>query len=687
MSGREVRSDIQGLRALAVLLVIGFHLYPDRLVGGFVGVDVFFVISGFLITGHLLRSPPRRAVDFADFWGRRVRRLLPASLLVIVVTVLAATLMLPVTQLAALGRDALASALYVENWNLADQSINYLSIGAAASPLQHYWSLGVEEQFYLLWPFLVALATALTVRGGHPLRTTALTLGALVASSFAVSIVWTAVQPSAAYFVTPTRLWELGIGGLVAVGTRYGLLGAADPIAHAGVRAIAGWFGLSLIILSTFVLNGTSAFPGYVALLPVGGAAIFLAARTDGVTLSPSRVLSWRPAQFVGDTSYSLYLWHFPLIILVGALIGGPLTIVYKAVILLASLVLAALTKRFVEDPVRTGSWLRRSRQRTFVVAVFATALVVGVSLVPGMQVAALNARATAERQAILTENAGCLGAAALVTDGCSIRGTGVLPSPAQAPQDVSTAYADGCLVDKPFAHVKTCVYGDPKTAKYNIALVGNSHAVEWLPALQKIAKAGEMAITTFVASGCPPTRAHVLFDTQLSSDGCRTWGESVVRLTSSRKFDLVVTSDASNSGVENVKPADKFQPQVDGYAGTLQQWADAGQKVLVIHDTPIPGFDIPSCVAQHLDKLSACSGPRSTWVLPDPLVAAANKVNSPNIRTIDLNNHFCSSTTCFGVIGGVLVYFDFMHAGATFVGTAAPYLAPEIDKLLGRTS
>jgi peptidoglycan/LPS O-acetylase OafA/YrhL len=682
-----VRTDIQGLRAIAVLLVVAFHFEPAFVPGGYIGVDVFFVISGYLITSHLMRRPPTGARSIADFWGRRLRRLLPASLIVILFTVIVGCFVLPVTQIASLARDALASTFYVENWNLAANSVNYLSAGVPPSPLQHYWSLGVEEQFYLVWPFLVGLLSWLAIRRRSASQhvTMIVGLGIFGLASLVVSILWTAVQPSAAYFVTPTRLWELAAGGVLAAvvalaGARGGRRDVPGP-----VRAVVAWLGVAVLVVATVVENASTPFPGFAALLPVSGALLFIAANSSGVRGAPTAVLGLRPVQFVGDASYGIYLWHFPLIVLATGALARDLNFVDKGVILVATLLLAWLSKRFVENPVRTNRRIRIPLSRTFVLAAIATLVVGVVSLAPVVQFGTVTARAAEEKAHSIRDNAGCFGAQALVAHGCSERGVGLLPSPALAPQDVASAYADGCFAEKPFATVVTCTYGNAATANHRVALVGNSHAVQWLPALQELAASRHLLITTFVASGCMPTGARVLFDTQQSSDGCHAWGQKVIRATSTGTFDLVVTSVASNSDLVGVPAKKKFAPQAAGYTAALGAWAAANIPVLVIRDTPVPGFDVPTCVAEHRTSLAECDGSRKDWLTPDPMITAAKTVGSADISTVDLSDHFCDATTCYGVAGGVVVYFDFLHVGATFIRSTAPYLAPALERELSR--
>jgi peptidoglycan/LPS O-acetylase OafA/YrhL len=354
------RADVQGLRALAVAMVVIYHLYPSLLPGGFAGVDVFFVISGFLITRHLLREYRKTGtVSLAGFWGRRARRLLPAAVLVLVVTWVAALLVLPSTQLAETAAQVRASALYFQNWQLAGDAVDYLQSTAAATPVQHFWSLSVEEQFYLAWPLLFLLAAAGGARrAGSSGRVilaclaVALTLGSLAYSAWE-----TRADPAAAYFVTTTRIWELGAGGLLA------LLPArlTRPLARHGWL---GWAGLAMAVASAFALRGSSAFPGVIALLPVGGAVLLIACGPTRARLGPGRLLSLPPLVFLGEISYSLYLWHWPMIVLWTTYWGHPVNAISGP--LLAAAAARDPGTRPVRPPVDTPSAaLRPSYWRT----------------------------------------------------------------------------------------------------------------------------------------------------------------------------------------------------------------------------------------------------------------------------------------------------------------------------------
>src|SRR3954452_9452124 len=315
---REVRADIQALRALAVSLVVIYHLFPSRLTGGFIGVDTFFLISGFLITLHLIERPPRGGRDLLAFWARRVRRLLPASLTVLAVTVVGAWAFLPASQWASTAVHARASALYVENWQLAADAVDYLAAENTPTAVQHFWSLSLEEQFYLGWPVLL-LALTVLVPAAHRIRGYWWGLGAVVVLSLAYSVHLTASNPAAAYFVTWTRLWELGAGGRLARGASATRRWTQPHPAIANAVAAAGWF---LILAVAALYTSRTPFPGWQAAIPVLGAALVIAANSR---------MAWHRVpgvQWLGDTSYSIYLWHWPLIVILpvalGSLTGSP---------------------------------------------------------------------------------------------------------------------------------------------------------------------------------------------------------------------------------------------------------------------------------------------------------------------------------------------------------------------------
>ena len=678
----RVRADIQGLRALAVGMVVIYHLWPNRLTGGFVGVDVFFVISGFLITSHILSSPPVTGRDLAVFWRRRVRRLLPASLLVLGVTAVATRIVAPASRWEDTAAQIISSALYVQNWTLASGSVDYLAAENAASPVQHFWSLSVEEQFYLVWPILFFAVFYLAARLRWSRTTSAqILVGGVFAISLAYSIYATAFTPASAYFVTPTRMWELAAGGLVATF-------AASRAAREARSwdSLGAWAGIAAIVAAGVLYSGSTPFPGYTALLPVAGTAAVIWADAQQ-RHSPTQVLKQAPVRVLGDLSYSVYLWHWPLIVLVPYVSGGSLSLWDKCFILAFTLLLSWLTKKFVEDRFRTAP-RGQKLSSTFLAATAGMAVVV---LLGAGQIAEVRHRSdvSASQVAALSQEGNeCFGAAALANTaaGCSAEPSGpVTPAPEAAINDKSDAYADNCWSFEPtFEDHPVCTYGSGPT---HVALVGNSHAGHWLPALQALADERGWTITTYLASACNATDARLKFSTAEAGAGCAEWGKWVLQETSGDAYDLVVTSERVARPVEGAPGgAGNLAAAAAGYESYLKKWASAGTRVLVLKDTPNPlatTGSVPDCLSLHEPDYAACSGTVGQWHQPDPLTQAAAKLKLPTIATANMDKYFCSSGRCQSVIGNVVVYFDGHHMTSTYARTLAPYLKDVIERSL----
>ena len=382
---KQFRSDIEGLRAVAVIAVVFFHAGVPGVGGGYIGVDVFFVVSGFLITGLLWREASTTGtVGLATFYGARARRLLPAAVTVLVATCVASVVLLPPLQARSVIGDGIASALYAGNYRFAIQGTDYLTADAPPSPLQHYWSLGVEEQFYLLWPALIIgtawllarLARRTGVGASRSVAPYVLVLGVLATVSFMVSLAWTDTWPSWAYFSLPTRAWELAVGGLIAL-TATAWRHLPGPSA-----AVVGWGGLALIVVTCTQIGEETPYPGTTALLPVLGTALVIGAGCATTELGVGRVLSKPAMRAIGRLSYSWYLWHWPVLLLAPALVGQPLGLAGRLAMVVVSFVLAILTLHLVENPVRFATGLTASAQRSLVAGGVLTALAVAACLV-----------------------------------------------------------------------------------------------------------------------------------------------------------------------------------------------------------------------------------------------------------------------------------------------------------------
>ncbi|QFU99065.1 Putative O-acetyltransferase [Luteimicrobium xylanilyticum] len=665
------RRDIQGLRALAVTLVVLSHFWPGRLTGGYVGVDVFFVISGFLITSHLLTNPPQRWRDLGAFWGRRVRRLLPAATLVLLASLVGSVLFLPATALPRIAHETTAAALYVENWSLASSSTDYFAADDLPTPVQHYWSLSVEEQFYLVWPLVIvaALWCARRARGRFPC------VGAALATVFIASLVLslrdTATNPAAAYFVTPTRMWELALGGLVGLAEVRG----ARLVPRAG-RAPLAWLGLAAITAAAFLYDDGTPFPGIAALLPTVGAAVVIASATDGVVGSPDRAWSLRGVQLTGDGSYSIYLWHWPLLVIVPFVLDRPLSWPVKVALVAVAFLLGRVTKAAVEDPVRHSHTLAGPLWRTFLVGGLLMGVTATAATAVGVHEEHAAASATDAVADALRGDTTCVGAgAARHPSTCDFVGTKLLTPATFAKDDKARVYADHCWNSPPFTSRKSCMYGTAHP-EARIALVGNSHAGSWEPALADLAEKHDWQVTTYLTSECYTVDAVQVFDDG-TGENCLDLARWQIRSVAQGGYDLVVVANRTWRQLEGVPP-DKYDATVQElYGDTLSTWTRSGIPVLAVADIPYHPSSVPDCVAEHPDDLTACATPETVAVPHDPLARAARADRSGDVSVLDVTDRFCADHECRGVVGGVIAYFDQGHMSATFSRT----LEPDVEK------
>lgn len=664
-------------------MVVIYHLLPERLTGGFVGVDVFFVISGFLITSHLIKSPPRKPAEFAQFWIRRIKRLLPASILVLLSTIAAVRFLAP----EAFWRDnlgqALASAFYGQNWMLIATSVDYLAEDNAATAVQHFWSLSVEEQFYLFWPLCIGALWWLAVRTKlQPQRLLFWGVAGIVVASGIYSIHLTAVEPGVAYFSTFTRAWELALGGIVALVPR--------PTARFSGSLAAGavsWIGVAAVVGAGVSFTGATPFPSLYAAIPTVGTAVVIWMAATG-SLSPFRMLASKPAMFLGDHSYSIYLWHWPLIVIV-PFVSGALGALDLVGITIATVLLSMVTKKYVEDGFRkTLDVSKIITPVRFMVAGMAVVSFLAGSLLMDLTERE-NSSVVALEQALASGDP-CVGGAALGELDGSCRydpDAELLLSPALAKTDKSAAYADGCWSGEPFDKKPTCSYGSGKT---KVALVGNSHAGHWLPALQQMADARDWTITTYLVSRCNPTDAVLKFDAEIKSAGCHEYGSWVQEQTGDGQYDLIITSERQSVPVEGETFKSTEKAAIAGYRSYLESWSDHGTPILIIRDTPYPGNtlkNIPDCVSVAKDANAECSGTRDSWTWMDPLASAAQEMDRTNVRVLDPTEYFCPTDVCPAVIGDTIVYFDASHITATYAQSLAPLLSKDIDEGLEAVS
>lgn len=672
-----VSREIQALRAFAVVAVLLYHLWPARISGGFVGVDVFFVVSGFLITAHLARElTATGTIAVGRFWARRARRLLPASFLVLAVTPVATLAVVPSGYWQQFFREIGASALYIENWALAANAVDYLAAENIASPVQHYWSLGVEEQIYLVWPLLLIVAAVMARRivRLRPLAVPVTVLAVLVAS-FVYSATLVINGSAVAYFVTPARVWEFAAGGLLA------LAGAhlhRIPAAVAAAMAWAGWIGLIAVIM---LFDESTPFPGHGALLPVAFTLLVIAAGAPAVAWSPARLVSLRPIQWLGDVSYSTYLWHWPLIVLLPFALDRALTTTDKIVILAITLVLAALSTRFVEQPFRFARWSSGLRPRV----VLAGAVTLSLVFVAGsaavwvtVQRSTDAALAAAAEQAAQAER--CFGAgAALDPQGCAEFATTTLsPSPALARDDRHAAYTENCITPTASVELRTCEFGDAE-ADFRVAIIGDSHAANWFPAFDRLANERGWQLITHLKSACPESTAIKRNTVIEAETSCLAWNEQMATGDHiERPYDLVVVSYSAAAD-----SYDDPETAIEGFIGAWQKYIDGGSTIVVVADNARNTREVVECLVTNEAAPSACSVPfDQAYPGDDNMVAAAARIPDQAV-VIETSDIFCQDGMCNAAIGGVVVYRDSHHLTKTFATTLASFIGERLDSAL----
>jgi peptidoglycan/LPS O-acetylase OafA/YrhL len=696
LHGQSHRPDIEGLRAIAVLLVLAYHGQVGLFAGGFLGVDVFFVISGFLITRSLmLEGQHTGRIGLAEFYARRARRLLPAAALVLVVTAIGVRWLLPVTMWRSFGADIAASAVYVVNWRFAARSVDYLAEDILPSPVLHFWSLAIEEQFYIVWPLLIIAALWMARRrGANPRTVMAWTLGLLViVPSLTWSMVATAAEPARSFFDTGTRMWELGLGGLTALLTTRPL-----PIparAATAIKAIA----VATIVGLAMALDETAAWPSWVALGATVPTAVLLALGGRG-TDPVERVLSVAPMQRVGAWSYSLYLWHWPPLAILAARWGGLTTSQALAIVAL-SFIPAVASYRLVENPIRFGTTLRASpglslsvgANLSLVAAIAGVAVVISTTLNPAASPFAAQPGSPAAPGAGALPNTDnpdgdpddpddavtnpSLTPADLET---LLVGIGpVTPPPALATQDLPRTYPDGCWTRVGNPRPIVCEYGDPDSTVH-VALLGDSKAGQWMSALIDIAERNSWRLTNITKSACPLTLAMPDYRGDPAHD-CLEWGERVIELLAADPPDIVLASQVASAAWTDDPDASRQDLMVDGMVDAYRRIESNGSRIVLLLDNPHPGLTVYDCVAKHMDDLRPCVFERNDDRGGRTAQLAA--AEQGGFAVLDMMDQICPTSPCLPVIGGVLVFRQGSHLTASYVNSMTPVLEDRLRALL----
>jgi peptidoglycan/LPS O-acetylase OafA/YrhL len=671
------RPDIEGLRAVAVGLVVLAHAGIGRFEGGYVGVDVFFVISGFLITALLLNEHRRTGtISMPRFYARRALRLLPVATVVVLVTVVGAWLWLPATRFKGITLDALFSTFYGINWRLAVQGVDYMNATAEPSPLQHLWSLAVEEQFYLVWPLLMLI----TMRSRRLLIGA---LGALVAVSLGLSIVQTGTSAPWAYFGSHTRAWELGVGALLAV-----FVAQLSRI-PGRAAAVLSWGGLAAVGLAALTFTEQTPFPGHHALLPVLGAAAVIAGGAGGARGGAVAVLGLAPAQWIGKLSYGWYLWHWPVLMIWPSVLGRDASVRLNLVFAAGALVLAVITYHLVENPLRAQPMLRARARRGLLAGLafsLLTASVAGIAgrftptlpTGPAVLDTAAALSVAADPQARLTE-------LIKASTGASRMPSNLRPTLIAANTILPGHYAATCHLDYRGTAVKPCVYGDPNGDR-TAFLIGDSHAAHWFPAVDAAARDRGWRLVALTKAACQlPSVLNYSQPLKRPYTECVTWRDRVVKRIRAEKPDLVVMSsnDGDNGGLvgpDGVVPAGPT-PDAAWVAGWKKTWTQLkGLRVVQIQDTIRPTRTAPECLAQNSRTISDCNQKLAKGTIKPArrkLIAAAAR--AAGVRVVDPSPWLCAGGVCPPVVGDTLVCRDMNHLSVAYSQALTPLIERKI--------
>jgi peptidoglycan/LPS O-acetylase OafA/YrhL len=692
-----LRGDIQGLRMLAVFAVIFDHMmkWPS---GGFVGVDVFFVISGFLITGILLREHEKtHHISFVNFYQRRVKRIMPVATIVLILTVATAFFLFNTARYMQTFWDAVWAFFFAANWHFALVGTDYFQADGPVSPLQHFWSLSVEEQFYFVWPWIMLGVLALAGRGGRAIRRRA-TTGAIMLLIVAVSFIWAMQQstsnPTVAYFSTFTRAWELGIGALIAISSPWwGKL-------PAWLRPILGWLGFLGIVASYFVINDTLPFPAPWAMMPVLATALVIIAGTGGEQrhLYP---LTNPVSKYLGDISYSLYLWHFPIIIFAGTLVVDPNLWIYYPSLLAGIILISVFSYHLLERPIQqmpfwigaASSRVRKASWATWREKFALTYKLGGLSVLAAtVGVLALGAFAydAGNRADAASAAAESVLDSPLSTSPQSTSGTTDGPALTSLKVEISDSLKSKSwpLFDPPIDKVlapryyaksdwNQCTSAGSSLAMSNcswnvagsqkrVLLVGDSTAATYIEAFRALAPAAGWSFFTRATIGCP----IIQFETRNCPGGDLARRDETIRLIKDSKPDiLVVTNSYTHTDTSGKSiPLDVRESALETF---IKDISSSVGKVVILPPSPY-GPNIGECYTPS-SKPSSCltdAGGQGASSKADRLTG--EKLGATFADTTPL---FCLSGKCPAFVGSLVVRTDASHLTPEYSAHIGPAL------------
>ncbi|EHB49694.1 acyltransferase 3 [Mycolicibacterium rhodesiae JS60] len=708
---KDFRPDIEGLRGFTLLAILGYHAAVPGVGGGFVGPDVFFIISGFVITGQLWRElSGTGTIGMRRFFGARARRLLPVSVTVGIFIMIGAAVLLPPLQARTAEADGIASSLYVGNYWFILRGVDYFATHVPPSPFEHYWTLGVEEQFYLLWPpviiglaWLIRRTRRRAKADGAPSKRPFIVVFSLITVvSFALSYVASYVAPAAAYFSLPTRAWDLSVGGILALtATQWRRL---PPL----VAAIIGWSGMGMLLLACGLFNSKMPYPGSAALVPLVGTVLVIGAGCAIPSLGCGRILGWAPMRALGRLSYSWYLWHWPVLVFAPLVVGHPLGLPGRLFAVLISGGLGWLTLRYIETPLRYAASLRRSPGRSLALggaftAIGAAAGLALLSVIPtpvgrGAPAAPLTVTATtaaagsniAAYDAAVRQTFARVQAAVAASADRKVVPSNLRPGLAAAGAEKQNEFLfNGCLRSPFEAGQPECAMGDTGSAT-TVALIGDSHAAMWTPAFEQVATERHLRLEMLAKGACPLLDLPVTNPLSRLAEmlaHCEEWRGQIIARMQAERPQLIVLSLWRGYGDDEALTGYRSYDAVwvDRLTRLVEKLAATGARVMVLGPIPAPHFLVPNCLSGYLDNVQACTPQRSTAVNESGIAAEAAATKAGGGQYVDLTDLFCTAERCPVIVGDTLVYLDENHITLEYSRALAPAIGALTDRALAR--
>lgn len=671
---RRFRPELEGIRAVAAFLVAVYHIWLGRVSGG---VDVFFVVSGYLITMSLLnRMFVRDAFSYREYLVGLARRLFPLAYTVIGVVIVVSIILLPLPLWPETIREALASIFYFENWQLSWKAVDYLAQNNEASPFQHFWALSLQGQFYITWPIVIGIVYVLTKRVSNlPPRKTLLALFIfLFSTSLIYSIIATETNQAVAYFNTFARVWEFSLGGILAL-----LLPYFNPSKL--MSFIIGWVGLMMIVLTGIVLPVSTVFPGYAALFPLTGVILVIISAEQRTSFGAERLLSTKPFQFFGSISYGFYLWHWPLLIFYfnwTELEEVPFT--HGLLLLIAAFLLSLLSKRWIEEPIQQLSVQKHRKQLTRKLILFTTSVLLLTGGWAGyVQVKKYDSNSLTYEDLVSGENdkfkkeVDYPGARVLYEQVRAKRGLPAVPELLEIKEDLPIFYSDSnCYSHASESPIlKSCDYGELDDYDLTLALVGGSHSGHWFPALEPFMKKHKIKLTVLNKDQCRYSATAVGDNV---NESCIEWANLLRTHLSEAAYDIVFTT--ANVGKEGHIP--------EGY---LEAWKELEGKseIFAMRDNPRLPSDTPVCLGRHEEDPKHCGNPREK-VLSHHAPWETLETLPSNVTFVDFSDYFCVGDFCPPIIGNIITFRDAHHISTAYAETLATPLEkammPLIQKL-----